>query len=1469
VSDEAATSTLPDSPTGNFSDQLNAVLKSAPELGTSPGLSVGLASAGGDVSGNAQATARGTNAISDQNAHDRVAGAVGGGGELTSALNWFGNHVVAAASSVGSDAVKGAEDVGSKVLGTLNKPLQIVQHEYRYLHDVEARHGLGAAVLEGIGIAGGAAAGLVAGGGYGAVLGSEAAAGVEGQLFYKDSWDRTTDGKTYVDPNTHQPVSFGRDVVSELGHVDPMFDRGTTAFKLASGVVDAIGDLNVGGTEVGGLISQTHSAEGASGLLGDYFGGTGATTAEDVDRAYSQYGSVRRAFSDIADKTAGEIALTPAYRSLAQQSNLLTALGEAHTGEEVAQVFKEVVRANELSFSNKLPTLAITRLPFQKASEAFQNSAIAPAQRFSKMTSRLPDAWDDVAQAFSGHQFDPTSTDDGTVGIARMARFTEDRRTAAMIATEYANAPDLMTKVRIYRNLSLSTLFNLAGFREVTEDEFLAEYADPAIQQKMGEALDKIIGGGMFGRGATYGLDDEGRNLSIVRDPQSGWEYGAGITQNQTGKLAFLDLNQARRAAKFLKADRDLFGRVGDFAFDHITQGIFKPLVLLTPSYALHISLAELIPNALRLGVGNLVKSGLEINSAKLGSTIDDGDAEDLAGEAYRMAKGNQADIPLVARYIEYNRAKVPEGLSSGHAYEAEVANREEKTTSMLRNNYFDSPQKRSVLGKTFGAFGVGSEQHTPAWQAWLREISNDPASRIGAQGLIDGARSGLDLDAASGRAADQVADFLRNMPEDERGRMIRGISEMTGFKDIPRPAGMDNFDEWARTIVANIRGATRGADRTMHVPLLSHIANGEWASEDELNDIPETQRPILVKGRELLPDGSSPVQRLANIGFKRVLNPMVDFLSRQPIAWAEFKGQYAIVEKAVQAGTMDEDEAMTLAMTRTVNNVIKNVHNLTDRTQWTVTLRNWAPFYFAQEQAYRRMGRLLAEDPGAFRKYQLMISNIHDVGQVFSGKNGQGYLVLPGTGFMTAGVAQAASMIGLPVEGSSPIGMGWNLSASSVIFPLSAGFRPDIGPLLAVPVQAISQLFPETVSPVLKADLTSTASTVLGPIATEPIYEQMIPNTIVQRLLSAVFPQFNARSFNGTMMQVLATLEAQGKVPPPGASAWKMQAFLDSVRNQTRIMYAMKAIVGAVTPVSPELTDQVYNKANSELSADINSEKSVSKGIQKFLEKNPDASPYTVFQSSNQQGVSIPSSVQAENWIESNLPLIRQYPSAALLLLPPNTNTKYNSSVYNEQIAQGLRTKWFPGDVSPNGELEGYLAQLYVSAGNALVLDKWYPQYEKQLQGLSGTAKYDAEQNWQTTLASYAKQNPVWGTWWNADDREIQRGQVIIQMKALLNSPEAPKTAVASDTRLLLSAYDHYQNQLTVGSQDGFAGQSQSAIDQQWKDNLYATAAAHPDLVNVISGLFLSIPSTGVQQVNMPKGTPGAFSTTKWNAAA
>ena len=1358
-------------PPDNVANNLKSVVKSAPELANSPGLAVGVAASGGDPTARAQAVAHATNTISDSNATQSVSNSAGE--DIKNALGWVAHGV---GDVVG--ALPGpVKQAGSDIMSTMNKPMSIVQHEYRYLHDVEATHGRLAAIKEGIGLAAGAAVGgLATGSIYGAALGAEAAGYLEGQVAYQDSWSRTADGNTYTDPHTHQQVSLGRDVASLLG-----LDPGTTTYRLSSGLIDGIFDLNVGGTEVLGLANEARSAEGAGGLLNHFWGGTaihtvgdavggpGVTEADEIDRIVSQYHSIGRAFDDIATKNAGELAATPAYRSLAP---IYTQLAAATDRDEVGQVFKEVLRTHELAMTDRLPSLSWTRLHFGQAlRESIENlgapetanatdnltdlfrSTSSPndlsrlrggtlarqAQRFTQ----LPVSYDDVTKSMKLGEFDPSSlTDDGTNAVYEQARFTESRRVAASIADLYHNAPDLETKVRIFRQLSLNQLFSLAGARGQTRDEFLDawELANPGTREAMGKAIDDAVGGGMFGREAVYGVDDTGEPMALVRDRNGDWQYGAGIWENQTGKLKSLNLDQARRAGAALRGARDVLGKLDDYAYDNITQGIFKPLVLLTPSYAMHIALAEIIPNALREGVFHLTRAAIEENLAKLGVRAGDlgTDSDQVSATAAvawklvtagrkvlpsRIDDALEKDLQLAAKELEYTNHTLL-GADSGHAYEAEVSNRETESIGLLRRAY---AMVKKPTARTFATIGRGDDQFFDAWQKQLAEIAKSPTGQFAAKELIAGANRGEDIETASQNAEKALAGELRK-PEnaEEMGKFLRANDAITmAPQGEDRLPDQDAFDEFAAAKVSALRGAVRGVDRSIDGRPLGAIAEGRIMTTQELEDIPAVARPALVKGRELLPHTSGTIQEVANVGFRRVLNPMVNFLSRQPIFFNEFKRQWALVEPMVDAGIMDDDEAMALANDRAVNRVLRNVHNLTDRTQWTVTLRNWAPFYFAQEQAYRRMGRLLAENPRAFRQYQLMISNIGNLGQIFQGKDGKGYFVMPGTGFLTSGavgtavesavggaiiggaargpvgaavgaaaaglgVAGILAKLGIPLSTSSPIGMGWNLSASSVIFPLSAGVRPDLGPLVAVGTDGLASIFNSFLSPKLQGDLSAATNIVMGPDATEKWYEQVIPNTIAQRLLTAAIPSFDERSFYSTQMAALATLDFEGQLPPPTAGYWQMQQFLDRWQNMTSISYIAKALVGALTPVSPEATVPTYNLFETELSNDINGAGSFNKGLTKFLAAHPDATPMTTFQSTNPTGVSVPASTAAENWIDENMGIIKSSNGAALLLMPSNTNANYNATVYDTQIAQAMRTKWFPGEVLPNGELEG-----------------------------------------------------------------------------------------------------------------------------------------------------------------------------------
>lgn len=1490
MTDTSVNSANPIGTAQSLSDSLSSALRAAPELGQSPGTAVSAATSADPV-GNAQAIARGTQAMTTAQAGNRVAKSAGSGGGV---FGWFGHvassalgDVAQAPADIGNAAMKGLEDVGT----VLNKPLSTVQHEYRYLHDVEARHGQTAALLEGLGLAAGAAVGFAAGGVSGAVLGADAAGYLEGQsgavlgnnANYHDSWTRTANGNTYRDPNTGQAVSIGRDIAS----VVPGAKTGVT-HSVLSGVIDGFFDMTADPLAEGGsLAAKARSAEGAPGLLGHLFEGTGihagSAAPEDVQRIFDNplYTGVRRAADQMANMTSGEIAARyPAFDPIADR------LGAATTRDEVQHVFEQAFRANELMTTDRLPSMSFTHLALQKTRYALANTPqigdtiarIAPnsqrlinlggaaehivgPQTLMRRFERTPVTYNPDMDEFSSRAI-PLNSNLGAHALYSLVREGETPHVAEDVVTQFLSTSNPGERRQIFRTGLLNALAARAHLKPADFGEFANEDTLSAFK----EQLDALTGGANPGVNEKYGNAMDGRDLSPV-ETADGAHHAAAILPSQTADYVSIpSARDFRDASQILKGARDTWGKIDSFAYEHATQSVFKRLVLLSLSYAEHITGAEVVPNVLRNGLFDTVKSGLQLNRALGHMGADNTEIGLIRNKVFkllRMDRGetpDDEDVKLAARWIQLNGGlAVNPSVDTGHAISNETKE-VDRAEHGFRAVFANAPR---VLRPSRDFLEVGREEEnfTDTWQKVLNEMSLNKSNevvRVGARALYDmalnashlpddalyanGAMGASDLRDAETVAVAQMTNYINEQSDAWRGNVERMFLHSPG---APETMGFD--EDWARVMLAHLKGATFSPDGAPHIPLLYRIARGEVVPVSDLDDVPLEKRPLVIKGREMVPSGEGALNRvtnaIANPIFTKMLNPFVNMMSREPLAFQEFKRQWALVK---DADNMTEDEKMVLARARTATRSVRFVHNLNDRTQWTDTMRNWAPFYFAQEQAYRRMGRLLAENPGAFRRYQMMISALQNFSVRQQASNGTEYVVLPGTGFLTSGVVNALAKIpgiGKEIQSAAPVGMGWDVGAASVIFPLSNGFRPDVGPVAALPAEAISNLFPEQASPSVKADLVGISTAIGGPTASEPVWEQLIPNTIVQRL--AVAATANSSTFDSAFISTMQSMEYHHELPPEGAGPVAMQNFLNKVQNQTRILFVMKALVGAVTPVSPELQAQDYNFP-SELQADITKTGSAILGTQEFLKNHPDAAPWTIFRSHSTTGLSPLSTEPAENWINSNMGLIQKYGYAALYFMPQIKNGAYSSEVYNAQIAQNLRTKFAPQE---------YLNQLYKMGAN----DTYYTNYDTfqsyvQKNGLTGTQLYDAEQNFINWEAGFAAQHPIWAQQYYtpgdfASDRttSTDRIEAITQMRQMIARNEAPAGSMTDGIKTLLDGYANYTNAIAVGKTDNYTAAENAQTTQNWQNYLTTTAKQEPELATVINSVFMYAPKGGV----------------------
>ena len=1448
----------------SVADNLDTAIAAAPDLVHAPSLALDVAQTPGPTGDIAQTVAAAANRQNRANGVDKTAAAIGGNqphNVVSDIFGWLGHNVLRPVGTAATDALRAT-----------NAPLNFVQREYRYLHDVEARHGMLAAIGEGAAIIGVGAAGAIAGGGINletGMLAAEGATAVLGQVAYHDSWNRVGD-PNYVDPNTHQKVSFGRDIAGGLFGLK----AGSGAYGTFSGLFDALGDLTADPlANAGRGYAKLYSDQGGQ-FLGKSSEGT-LLQAEKVQPAYDNLPRVRRAIDAMAEaQTPADIRrIDPRYEPIAKD------LAAARTPDEVIDVLKSASASLEMLSAKSLPMLTNVRVATSRlrqlaadmekpsvgtgAVNTVRNvfSPRAWADRFERVPGR---SMDPSELNFAGKSIDPTlESGVGAENLRAMARYGMGDAAADHVYNLYMGA-DTRTRILLVRNTILDSMLGMAGQglqrNGQTVEEFLktATFEDPRVQKHIAEYIDHYVTSANPDSANAYGATIFGKPIPNVVDRETGRDLGAAVDTRQAGRIALPNFHDMKRMGQMLQGGKHLFSTLDDFAYNHITQAFFKPLVLQSMGYGFHISFAEMIPNALRQGAFNTIKAHVQVAMAKLSYKADQGDMNAFEGWLWHMRQQISPTSRLMdSKQIQYATEYGVQTHGFGHTVGTGAgeniqmeSNKVDQVVSTTRKGISQVPMKAT---SSFGMFGPEeSPRRVAEWQSWINRISRTPEHQVAASSYMKSLATGATPDQATFDAWKAVSTHLENLPESEKAKWLR--LQHTTEHAVP---GETPAQDWAHHIVENMKGATHsGSSLTPHGDLIYAVAHGKETKLNRLKQlVQDGEGPLKVPGRKLVADGEGTVQRIANIGFRHLLNPMVNLLSRDSTTMIEYMKIRKSLEPAIEDGRISEDEAATIAVGRATSESIRFIHNIHDRTQWSETLRNWAPFYFAQEQAYRRAGRLLATNPGAFRQYQMEIMGAHNI--VSQQQDGQGnqYIALPGSGFLTEGMTAGFSHLGIPVGNVLPAELGGTASSANVIFPLSEGARPGWGPVVLIPAKAVYSKFTELAAkyPVFSPVVTPVAQGIRGAIGdsaiTEGMWKEFVPNTTIQRLIEAGMG--NDRAFQSSMMQTMASMDYQQNlamerwvkggekgpqpqiIPGAGATFQEKQVFLDRVTNQTRLAYMARAIAGFFSPISANVEIKNYG-LSAELTAAITKAGSVLKGMQAFLAANPDATPYTVGESMIPSGGSLPASTEAEQWVTANQKLINQYPAAAVWLMPQLTDTKYNPAVYNEQLAAGLRVKRTP---------QQFLDQLYVAAGDQTYYSA-LSQHTAAIQAAAGD-KYAQDQEyakWDAWVQEFGNAHPTWFANHLAGTSQVNSQQSIQQLTAIYAAGQAPVNSQSTLVRQLLDNY-HTASADWANAQNSYSYATlEKQVKSQWATYLDGMKTAYPQLAPIITSVFRDV---------------------------
>ena len=589
----------------------------------------------------------------------------------------------------------------------------------------------------------------------------------------------------------------------------------------------------------------------------------------------------------------------------------------------------------------------------------------------------------------------------------------------------------------------------------------------------------------------------------------------------------------------------------------------------------------------------------------------------------------------------------------------------------------------------------VASDDARISWMVQIGVISKDELGRL--------ALMNLDNTDEEARAISAVQDYLDNLTESDR---LRFSLYDTGASTRVH----------AQRVVQATKNLVSKRDGTVNEELLNKIRfrskKGDMVistKDFRLEDLPSKMNPELapewVSGPTLVPvsdsdnfaaslvDKTWDYMGEANARFSReplVIDAMIRI--RKDMRASGFEERIIKQFTAGRTGPelkVAEDAAkahlVSIAEDLAKDRVLAFVDNPAVRSQLAMSARNFARFYRATEDFYRRIYRTVKYNPESLTRASLTYEGVAHSGFVQTDDNGDQYFFYPGltpvykvmNGVMKAFGVPTAFQVPMPVEFGGKLKMITPSMNPDSLFPTFAG------PLASMPMKMVFNVVPQ---------LQSLEETFLGTYGVDqPMINAVLPGH-VNRILSALNKDERNSQYASAFRKAATYLEASGhglkpkidpttglEIPPTPA---ELQAYQDRIQSATISVLAVRALFGFIAPASPQITlksdlskwvrdnertsyKQVFNQL-------INQYGSIDKATEEWIRLFPDEMPYTISESDNTSVLAARSVDKSVGWIQQNEGLLKKYKEGGVFLMPREGD--FNFDAYKLLYKSGLK---------------------------------------------------------------------------------------------------------------------------------------------------------------------------------------------------
>jgi hypothetical protein len=754
--------------------------------------------------------------------------------------------------------------------------------------------------------------------------------------------------------------------------------------------------------------------------------------------------------------------------------------------------------------------------------------------------------------------------------------------------------------------------------------------------------------------------------------------------------------------------------------------------------------------------------------------------------------------------------------MVTGNDYISRAINLERQTGTSVHALTYSVPDGKSFVKKPgsqafdFQALNQLDEASMVSWMMTMSRYANDEMSTI--------AVANLDNEILA------VNKMVKWMTETKVGKK---------FLDDARLSNNMGAEEIARLNFKRAKDLFSKRNKSLNEELLNKIrikdTKGEWQVSGSLtlDDLPTNPDdiPMAIIGPTLVPAVeaeriTSSVMRkgwtflgLANARMSRqpiVLQNMVDIRKQFKKSGFEdvwiksyTKGINPDNAGGIAAATARAKKDLAIAVEeRALGQTLAYVDNPLVRTQLAFSSRNFARFYRATEDFYRRMYRVVKYNPEALVKAALTYEGITHSGWIQQDDQGQDYFVYPAIAPVYNAIQTTLTGMGIGPEFKAP----FPVQFGSQVKMLTPSLNPDSllptfsGPLAGIGITTLSSIV-NIWSPGAADSIKGYA---LGKYSIDqPILSAVLPAHI-NRLYASMNVDERNSQYASAWRKAVTYLEASGNGIPKtydeegnliAPTPAQLEEYRLAVKNTTLSVLGIRFAFGFFAPASPQVQlksdmaqwisdngranfKQLFNNLLNQYPGDYDA------AMAKWVELYPNQIPFSITESERKSLAPLRYSEEAGNFVDQNGTLFKGYPSAAAFLIPHKSGFSWDT--YKTLRDSGL---------IQNKRVEDYLREVQTAAD----LQEYYDKKNEFETGLT-----ESVVDFQRT--ELRKEFTAWKTIFFAgrplvseelsqgSQKAIDRLRTLDELKAMLDAGIGVRPKTESALREMMNTYQDYK---------------------------------------------------------------------------